>query len=237
MGKRQLGIRKPIEVAVIGGGCASIAAAFELTQPQTQGRLPRYDLSGRLAPRRKGIVRPWRCRSHRRARSPRLAGLLRQCVSVAAPVLRRTERKCERTRSRTGMTSSCRIRTSPWRAIRRKAAGSTGPHIFLLPRDFPAIPWSRTNPFSLPALLRSRGRASANTPARPGNFPDVRARQVQVRIPEPDRAARRFGCHHREGGKPVALRRAGLGRGSRRSARAGGSGAQVDRRQFRKIPC
>jgi uncharacterized protein with NAD-binding domain and iron-sulfur cluster len=32
-----LGIRKPIEVAVIGGGCASIAAAFELTQPRHKG--------------------------------------------------------------------------------------------------------------------------------------------------------------------------------------------------------
>ena len=37
MGKRQLGIRKPIEVAIIGGGCASIAAAFELTQPRHEG--------------------------------------------------------------------------------------------------------------------------------------------------------------------------------------------------------
>jgi uncharacterized protein with NAD-binding domain and iron-sulfur cluster len=37
MGKRQLGTRKPIEVAVIGGGCASIAAAFELTHPRHRG--------------------------------------------------------------------------------------------------------------------------------------------------------------------------------------------------------
>lgn len=37
MGKRQLGVRKPIEVAIIGGGCASIAAAFELTQPRHKG--------------------------------------------------------------------------------------------------------------------------------------------------------------------------------------------------------
>ena len=29
---------KPIEVAVIGGGCASLAAAFELTRPEPQGR-------------------------------------------------------------------------------------------------------------------------------------------------------------------------------------------------------
>src|SRR4029077_17432352 len=36
-GKRQLGNRKPIEVAIIGGGCASIAAAFELTRPRHKG--------------------------------------------------------------------------------------------------------------------------------------------------------------------------------------------------------
>src|SRR5258706_4930662 len=30
--------QKPIEVAIIGGGCASIAAAFELTRPQHQGK-------------------------------------------------------------------------------------------------------------------------------------------------------------------------------------------------------
>ena len=29
--------RKPIEVAIIGGGCAAIAAAFELTQPRHKG--------------------------------------------------------------------------------------------------------------------------------------------------------------------------------------------------------
>jgi len=37
MGKRQLGDRKPIEVAILGGGCASIAAAFELTRPRHKG--------------------------------------------------------------------------------------------------------------------------------------------------------------------------------------------------------
>ena len=31
-------IKKPIEVAVIGGGCASIAAAFELTRPEHYGK-------------------------------------------------------------------------------------------------------------------------------------------------------------------------------------------------------
>lgn len=33
-----MAVRKPLEVAVIGGGCASIAAAFELTQPRHKGR-------------------------------------------------------------------------------------------------------------------------------------------------------------------------------------------------------
>lgn len=32
-----MGIRKPIKVAIVGGGCASIAAAFELTQPRHGG--------------------------------------------------------------------------------------------------------------------------------------------------------------------------------------------------------
>jgi uncharacterized protein with NAD-binding domain and iron-sulfur cluster len=32
------GTERPIEVAVVGGGCASIAAAFELTRPELEGR-------------------------------------------------------------------------------------------------------------------------------------------------------------------------------------------------------
>jgi len=50
MGKRQLGVRKPIEVAIIGGGCASIAAAFELTQPRHKGayHVTIYQLGWRL---------------------------------------------------------------------------------------------------------------------------------------------------------------------------------------------
>jgi uncharacterized protein with NAD-binding domain and iron-sulfur cluster len=45
-----LGLRKPIEVAVIGGGCASIAAAFELTQPRHKGayHVTIYQLGWRL---------------------------------------------------------------------------------------------------------------------------------------------------------------------------------------------
>jgi uncharacterized protein with NAD-binding domain and iron-sulfur cluster len=41
---------KPIEVAVIGGGCASMAAAFELTRPEHQGkyRVTVYQLGWRL---------------------------------------------------------------------------------------------------------------------------------------------------------------------------------------------
>jgi uncharacterized protein with NAD-binding domain and iron-sulfur cluster len=50
MGKRQLGTRKPIRVAIIGGGCASIAAAFELTRPRHKGayRVTIYQLGWRL---------------------------------------------------------------------------------------------------------------------------------------------------------------------------------------------
>lgn len=42
--------RKPIEVAVIGGGCASIAAAFELTRPEHRGKyhVTIYQLGWRL---------------------------------------------------------------------------------------------------------------------------------------------------------------------------------------------
>jgi uncharacterized protein with NAD-binding domain and iron-sulfur cluster len=45
-----LAARKPIEVAVIGGGCASIAAAFELTQPYHKGayHVTVYQLGWRL---------------------------------------------------------------------------------------------------------------------------------------------------------------------------------------------
>src|SRR6202451_3836957 len=40
----------PIEVAVIGGGCAAITAAFELTRPQHQGKfhVTIYQLGWRL---------------------------------------------------------------------------------------------------------------------------------------------------------------------------------------------
>jgi uncharacterized protein with NAD-binding domain and iron-sulfur cluster len=50
MGKRQLGAQRPIEVAIIGGGCASIAAAFELTRPEHKGayHVTIYQLGWRL---------------------------------------------------------------------------------------------------------------------------------------------------------------------------------------------
>lgn len=45
-----MGARKPIEVAIIGGGCASIAAAFELTRPRHKGayHVTIYQLGWRL---------------------------------------------------------------------------------------------------------------------------------------------------------------------------------------------
>ena len=50
MGEAAAGSRKPIEVAVVGGGCASIAAAFELTQPRHKGayHVTIYQLGWRL---------------------------------------------------------------------------------------------------------------------------------------------------------------------------------------------
>ena len=45
-----MGTRKPIKVAIVGGGCASIAAAFELTRPQHNGlyEVTIYQLGWRL---------------------------------------------------------------------------------------------------------------------------------------------------------------------------------------------
>ena len=45
-----MGDTKPIEVAIIGGGCASIATAFELTRPEHQGEyhVTAYQLGWRL---------------------------------------------------------------------------------------------------------------------------------------------------------------------------------------------
>lgn len=45
-----MGARRPIEVAIIGGGCASIAAAFELTRPEHKGayHVTIYQLGWRL---------------------------------------------------------------------------------------------------------------------------------------------------------------------------------------------
>ncbi len=47
---RPLGARKPIEVAIVGGGCASIAAAFELTRPRHKNayHVTIYQLGWRL---------------------------------------------------------------------------------------------------------------------------------------------------------------------------------------------
>ena len=41
---------RPIDIAVIGGGCAGMAAAFELTRPEHQGRyrVTVYQLGWRL---------------------------------------------------------------------------------------------------------------------------------------------------------------------------------------------
>ena len=41
---------RPIDVAIVGGGCASIAAAFELTRPVHRGRyrVSIYQLGWRL---------------------------------------------------------------------------------------------------------------------------------------------------------------------------------------------
>src|SRR3970040_1646854 len=48
--QRRGGREGPIEVAVIGGGCASIAAAFELTRPELNGKyhVTVYQLGWRL---------------------------------------------------------------------------------------------------------------------------------------------------------------------------------------------
>jgi uncharacterized protein with NAD-binding domain and iron-sulfur cluster len=48
--QRKVSSQKPIEVAVIGGGCASVTAAFELTRPQHQGKfhVTIYQLGWRL---------------------------------------------------------------------------------------------------------------------------------------------------------------------------------------------
>ena len=47
---KRMAKKKPIEVAVIGGGCASIAAAFELTRPEHKGKyhVTIYQLGWRL---------------------------------------------------------------------------------------------------------------------------------------------------------------------------------------------
>jgi len=41
---------KPIEVTIIGGGCAAVTAAFELTRPQHRGKyhVTLYQLGWRL---------------------------------------------------------------------------------------------------------------------------------------------------------------------------------------------
>ena len=78
---------RPIEVAVIGSGCASISAAFELTRPQHRGKYSSHGLSDRLAARRQGRFGPRPGRPHRGARPARLARLLRERVPAAARVL------------------------------------------------------------------------------------------------------------------------------------------------------
>src|SRR5580698_6249389 len=47
---RTMEMERPIEVAIVGGGCAGMAAAFELTRPEHKGkyRLTVYQLGWRL---------------------------------------------------------------------------------------------------------------------------------------------------------------------------------------------
>ena len=221
-GKRQLGNRRANRGRGDRGRLRVDRGGLRIDPAAAQGRLSRHPLSARLAARRQGFFRPRRRRSHRRARPPRLAGLLRQRVPVAAPVLRRTESQQQGTRPQLARHVPAGLRILRWPANRRTAAGSTGPRISRPPRDFPAIPSNPTirsrSGITSRAVWRCCGRCCS---AWRRSAPPARRRSRIMRRTIRD-------ANRRQGGGPAPFRRAGLSRGRRRGARAGGSRTEVD---------
>jgi uncharacterized protein with NAD-binding domain and iron-sulfur cluster len=173
--------RKPIEVAVIGGGCAAISTAFELTRPQLYGKfhVTVYQVGWRLGGKGASGRGPAdRIEEHGlhiwMGFYENAFRLLRECYAE----LDRDPRKCRFADWRDAfvpepligvMDHSPRGQWSPWLALFPPAAG--------LPGD----PLTNHNPFTVSAYLarlatmlritlagvRTRRRENAEAPAAP----------------------------------------------------------------------
>jgi uncharacterized protein with NAD-binding domain and iron-sulfur cluster len=145
--------RKPIEVAVIGGGCAAVTAAFELTRPKHQGRfhVTIYQIGWRLGGKGASGRGPAdRIEEHGlhiwMGFYENAFRLLRECYAE----LNRDPRKC---------------RIADWRdafapeplvgVMDRSARGDWLPWLALFPpvAGFPGDPIANRNPFSIAAYL------------------------------------------------------------------------------------
>ena len=150
----------PIRIAIVGGGCAGLAAAWQLSQA---AGIRSARLRKELAPGRQGRVGPRPGRPHPRPRPARLARLLRERVPDDARVLcggRATEVGARRDRRRATRARLLRGRVLPraahrrGRPERRGGVGRMERPSCRLRRGFPAtrsIP--ETNPFTLANYL------------------------------------------------------------------------------------
>ena len=143
-----------LRVAVIGGGCASMAAVWELSKPEHDGRyeITVYQEGWRLGG--KGASGRGKVGAHRGTRPPHLAGLLRQRLPHDARMHGRTgglARGVAVRRLARGMDS--RRPTSACSPPPRRVAGSGGARTSRPARDLPGDPMSRDEILSLPLYL------------------------------------------------------------------------------------
>ena len=198
-----MGESNPVEVAIIGGGCAAITAAFELTRPEHQRQVPRDGLPARLAPGRQGRLRRGPGRPHRGARAARLDGLLRERLSPDARVLRRA-----RPRSR-----QCPLRRLAGRVLAGAARRRGGPSR----ATAVAVPGG-----ALPARAGSAGRSaqrrrSASPSATISSRTATLLRTLLVACQAAPARSQRGGDRGRRRGGPRRARRSPDGASSRRS--------------------
>ena len=145
-----MGSKKPIEVAIIGGGCASIAAAFELTRPRHKGayHVTIYQLGWRLGGKgASGRGPAGRIEEHGLhvwlGCYDNAFQLLRECYDELNAKARKAKgrdrrREMQRSYREIGVISFFRTRTLQSQVSPPMAAGSIGRRIFRRHRGFQA---------------------------------------------------------------------------------------------------
>jgi uncharacterized protein with NAD-binding domain and iron-sulfur cluster len=188
--------RKPIEVAVIGGGCAAVTAAFELTRPQHQGKfhVTIYQVGWRLGGKGASGRGPAdRIEEHGlhiwMGFYENAFQLLRECYAE----LNRDPRKCRIADWRDAFTAAPLVGV-----MERSANGEWNPWLALFPpaAGLPGDPLTNHNPFSISAYL-----------ARLATMLRVTIASAQLRQRDPGAAAQ-------AGGDPFSSTGSGANAGS-----------------------